>query len=238
MAGMRQVKHDQQTSAYKTKEEILQEYARRMTYVRNAQLAYGQKDFINAIENYNNYLGIVGKVNNSQPYALTPQMFSINGSNNKTELMMVSHIYWNLAKIYDSSSIMGDNFQKALRQFVVFTINQSHQGVNTKIIRKYMQGRKSRNSRAFEAAYREIISHSKKCYVATCCYGEDHPITEELRIVRNRMLEYKLGELFVWNYYRISPSLVEFCQNSKLLGKLVQKIVFKPAVYLFYRLVR
>lgn len=236
--GLKSVrKHESGAGVLKTKEEILQEFQNRMNYVRMAQTSYAKSEFIDAIESYNNYLSVVAKVNNCGPYELTPVMFT-NNATNKTELMMVSHIYWNLTKIYDSSSIMGDNFRKALNQFVRFTIGSPYRAVNTKMIRKYMRSKKSHNVREFEVAYREIVKNSKKCYVATACYGEDHPITAELRSIRNRLLENAVGEYFVWHYYQVSPHLVRFCQQSGIVGKLLTLFALRPLVFLVYKILR
>lgn len=219
----------------KTKEEMHQEYLNRMTYVRQGQSALTRKDYAEAIKNYNRYLAVVGRDKGSKPFELTPVMFANDDS---AELMLISHIYWDLAKIYDLAPTFGENFQKSIDQFVKFSVKQPYHVVNTGLVRKYIKKGVMKNKSAFERAHSQIYASSKKCFVATYCYGEDHPITEDLRIFRDQLIHFKIGESLVNNYYKYSPGVVDFCQNSGVVGIVLKTLVFKPTIFIVTKIIR
>jgi hypothetical protein len=67
----------------------------------------------------------------------------------------------------------------------------------------------------------------KACYIATAVYGdEDAWQVEKLRQFRDNNLNHNLfGLTFVYLYYSISPYLVRFFKNIKLLNTSMRKIL-------------
>jgi len=68
-------------------------------------------------------------------------------------------------------------------------------------------------------------STNSSCYIATMAYRDiDHPQVEYLRTFRDeRLLNYRIGELFVKYYYKYSPKLVERLRDYQLVNKVIRK---------------
>ena len=56
-----------------------------------------------------------------------------------TELLLISHVYWELARINEMPPKLQKNFSRSLNQFVKFTINQPYQVLNSEMLRKYIK---------------------------------------------------------------------------------------------------
>ncbi len=211
------------------------DYAERMSIARKGQSAAARNDYTAAVRFYNQYLSIVAHFKNSQPYGLTPLDF--HPKDDLSEMLLLSHIYWDLAKVYDLAPNLGADFQKALDQFVLFTVKAPYHVVNAEMIRKYIRKGQLSHTKAFETTHSKIKSSAKKCYVASYCFGEDHYVTNDLRSFRDRVWSNFFAAAFIRGYYRISPALVDFCEKIGPLGSFLRLTVFRPGIYLFSRFV-
>ena len=63
-----------------------------------------------------------------------------------------------------------------------FSIGFKYQHVNAQIVRKFNNKKQAHNPKAFEAAYQQIQISSKKCYIATSCFGEFDSKTDTFEI--------------------------------------------------------
>lgn len=187
-------------------------FQNRFTYTRLAREAFKQCDFVTAIKNYNEYLKTMGDIHDQDPLALQPTIF--DPVKDVSEMLLVSQIYWELAKIYDMTPKLQGEFSKVLNQFVVFTINQPFQVVNAEILRKYLKKPGLTNYNEFRAAYDKIFIESDKCYIATLCFGNDAIETQRLRMFKNLIQENFLGLKFIKYYYSTSYKLVSFFENK------------------------
>ena len=76
-----------------------------------------------------------------------------------------------------------------------------------------------------KAAYRQT-RQDQRCFVASYCLGPQHPVTQSLRDYRDSVLVNKrLGKLFVWVYYGLSPVLIRLFGHSRLFYKLSRSAV-------------
>lgn len=71
---------------------------------------------------------------------------------------------------------------------------------------------------------RQQASHVKRpCFVATQTLGENHPITQSLRMYRDEYLsEGLIGRLFVRCYYLVSPHCIPMLKRSHRLNGLAR----------------
>jgi len=75
----------------------------------------------------------------------------------------------------------------------VYVNNEVHSVVNLNISRDY-------------SVHRGL---SGSCFIATCVFGEESPQTKALREFRDtRLMPFAIGQLFVWSYLQIAPTLV------------------------------
>jgi hypothetical protein len=179
----------------------------RITNARLGKEALKQGDYLTAINKYSEYLDTMASYHGcANMYALKPGNF--RGGKDTTELLMTSHIYFELAKVYDATGKFREECGKCLDQFVLFSANQPFQVVNSELVRKHIRKFKFKNHDLFAKAYEGIFVQSRKCYVATLCFGEEHPTTERLRFFKAWLLVRPGGRAAVATYYRNSSRLV------------------------------
>jgi hypothetical protein len=192
-----------------------------------------------AVDSYTKYLGILSIYFDVPEERLSPSLF--DPEKDLTELLLISHAYWDLSKAFDRSPNLQRDCLRCLDQFVKFSIGFKYQHVNAQIVRKFNNQKKAHNPKAFEMAYQRIQVSSKKCYVATSCFGENHPTTNVLREFKADIAKYELGLDFIDLYYLYSPQFIDFINDNYLMKNVFEKIIIRPALYTFaaiYKLCR
>lgn len=209
------------------KAALQKKYAQRITIARQGRDAFMQKDFLTATKKYNEYLSILSESNDVEDvFALSPSMF--DNKKEVTEMLLISHVYWEIARINEMTPKLQKNFKKALHQFVKFTINQPYQVFNAEMLRKYIKKNKSATSSPLlNEAYQQIFVQSKKCFIATTCFGEAHPVTQELRSFKKVISRKKLGIKFIELYYRFSSPMTHFCEQNHF-AKFLLTVLARP----------
>jgi predicted protein tyrosine phosphatase len=189
-----------------------------------------------AVDSYNKYLGILALYFDTTEDRLTPTLF--DAVKDMTELLLISHAYWDLAKAYDRSPNLQRDCFRCLEQFMKFSIGFKYQHVNAQIIRKFNNKKQAHNLKAFEAAYHKIQISSKRCYIATMCFGFEDEKTEVLRHFKLSISKYQLGLDFIDFYYFFSPSLVELLEKKPKLKNIFNTMVARPILSTFVFFVR
>ncbi len=212
------------------REQVVELYRTRLTHLKRAQAFVKEDRMALAVDSYNKYLGILGLYFDITEDRLTPSLF--DAEKDMTELLLISHAYWDLAKAYDRSPNLVRDCLRCLDQFVKFSIGFKYQHVNAQIIRKFNNKKQAHNPKAFEAAYQKIQISSKKCYVATMCFGEEHPNTETLRMLKYSLAKSERGLDFIDFYYQLSPHFVNFLSCNKLLQNTFNFFIGKPLLSL------
>lgn len=219
----------------KKREQVIELYRTRLTHLKHAQAFVKEDRMAQAVDSYNKYLGILALFFDTTEDRLTPTLF--DSKKDMTELLLISHAYWDLAKAYDRSPNLQRECFRCLEQFTKFSIGFNYQHVNAQIIRKFNNKKQAHNLKAFEAAYQKIQISSKRCYVATMCFGFDHSKTEELRHFKLKIAQHELGLDFIDLYYRLSPVLVNFLE-TKPMTKFFFNLITKPTLSTFIFLIR
>lgn len=188
----------------------------RVNLIRQARGLMVQKAFPEAAVCYEKYLRILEMVYDLKVGELSPKVF--NNSTRSKELTVLATVYWDLMRIYDTSPRYGDRMQKCankLAEFLPFStaysdiLNKaeafSRSAKNGEIVRTFLRSAKRKHGR---------------CFVATACF--EAPMAKEvitLRAFRDQFLRGSpLGRLFIFHYYRWSPTWVAFLlvhPNSK-----------------------
>jgi hypothetical protein len=206
--------------------ETLHKYRNRLTFIRNGREFIKQNDFVNATKHYNTYVGIIAEYKKVDEKKLSPAHF--DPKDELAEMLLISHLYWDLSCVYDRTPKLRHEFEHALSQFVKFTMGKKYQIPNAGMVKRFIKTHKMFNKEKFEAAYKQLQIKTKKCYVATMCFGQDHPITENFRSIRPVLFEYRIGTKFIELYYRFSPKMVNFCERRPILGKILTSLIFRP----------
>lgn len=219
----------------KKREQVIELYRTRLTHLKHAQAFVKEDRMAQAVDSYNKYLGILALYFDTTEDRLTPSLF--DAQKDMTELLLISHAYWDLSKAYDRSPNLQRECLRCLEQFTKFSIGFNYQHVNAQIIRKFNNKKQAHNLKAFEAAYQKIQINSKRCYVATMCFGFEHSKTKELRDFKLKIAPFERGRDFIDLYYRFSPTLVNFLEARPVL-RYFFNLIAKPVLSTFIILIR
>lgn len=214
---------------------FLEKYRSRISILKVSHDYYQKDNIAKAVEGFCQYLNIVAQFMSTTEEKLKPSLF--DKKKDVAEMLLISQVYWGLAKAYDRNPKLQNECRRCLDQFCKFSIGFKHQYINSEMIRKFIKKNIAYNPKLFQMAYKRIQVDSKQCYVATYCLGEDDYYTNLLRDFRQVLLKSKMGERFVFNYYRYSPPFVNFCQEHPVIGKAL-KIVIKPSLIYFAKFAR
>ena len=199
--------------------------------MRRGQEHASKNEISKAVENYLTYLKALETYFSVKEEDLSPKLF--DKQKDLTELLLISHVYWDLAKAYDKNPKTVKESNRCLNQFVKFSIGFKYQRLNSDIIRKYIKKKTPKNDSIFKEAYNKIRVSSKGCYIATHVYNERHPIVSDLRSIRVNMIDSRLFRNFCNIYYEISPILIKVSRKSRVLDYIVKKFIFSPLIHIF-----
>jgi hypothetical protein len=207
----------------------------RITVARFGNESRGIRDYSGALKKFTDYLQVMAEVKGVQDiFSIKPQHFDTK--KDVTEMLMISHIYFEMAKMYDSSPKFLEETKRCLSQFVLFSVNQPYQVINSELMRKHLKKTLFKNPDEFRNAYIQIFVQSKKCYVVTFCLGTHHPVTQEFRALKDLMLEYRAGQELVRLYYQFSSQAVARWEG-RTLPTFFGKWFVRPALVLFSKTV-
>lgn len=227
---------DKQEEKEKKKKKLLlqQKYTQRITTAKQGREFFLAKDYVNASKKYHEYLSILTELNDLEDiYALKPSMFDPN--KDVTEMLLISHVYWEMARINEMTPKLQATYKKCISQFVKFTINQPYQVFNSEMLRKYIKKNKKHSLQIgmLNEANSQIFVQSKKCYIATFCFDDNSKEVALFREYKKIILGYPCGQYFVQLYYNISSSLVSFVENKKLISS-ITKLISIPILKAIY----
>lgn len=227
----------QQKSGREAREErekmlvLKHKFENRITIAKFGKESLDAGDYSSALQKFVEYMQVMADVKKaSSVYGLKPGHF--DSRKDVTEMLMISHVYFEMARIYDAVPKFADESKKCLEQFVLFSANQPYQVVNSEMIRKHLKKSVFKNPDAFRAAYEQIYVQSKKCYVVTFCYGDQHPVTQEYRALKDWMLQYPWGQRFIRSYYCLSSDLVPRWEG-RVFAHIASAVLIRPVLLLF-----
>ena len=213
------------TQQNKTSEIIINLYQNRFKQLSLGQECYKRGDISKSIEHYSNYLHILAQYFDTRESDLQPSLFDLK--KDVGEILLISNVYWNLAKIYDKNPNSQNQSIHFLEQFLKFTKGQKHQHANTRILKNYINSGKPKNSKEFKRIYETIKTKSSPCFISTYCFGHDAFITNQLRLLKNDISGNLLGNTAVKLYYRYAPSAINLLENHLVLKSILLPIIKK-----------
>lgn len=207
----------------------------RITTARFGKESLDGGDYAGAIQRWTEYMNTVAETKNLKDYTEL-RISHFDPKRDMTEMLMMSHVFFEMARIYDAIPKFHDDSKKCLDLFVHFSANQPYQVVNSELVRKFLKRNAFKHPEAFMKAYQQIFVQSKKCYVVTFCYGSDHEITQQFRLFKDWLLESPSGQTLVRRYYNYSSTAVLRWEHSKLMH-LLARFILRPALLLFSKVV-
>jgi peroxiredoxin family protein len=220
----------------KRPESVMKAYKDRLKALKQARDYAAKGDIPKAVERYSTYLNNLANYFRTTEDKLSPTFFDTEKE--ISELLLISHTYWDLAKAYDRSPNLQGESLRCLDQFVKFSTGYKYQHINAQMMKKFIKRKQAHNLKAFQNAYQRIQVDSKGCFIATYSFGDQHEVTNDLRSFKQSIVHTKLGLIFVEKYYEFSPYLVEYFEKSPTLGKVINRILIRPTLSLIAKLTK
>ena len=180
---------------------LLQLYEGRYRALRTAQ-KYSIKRNPYALQYYHRYLSILSAYFDVEKDDLDPELFDSNKGKDLAELLLISYVYLNLAKLYDRSPHLISKLNHSLQQFVKFTVDFPYQYANAKILNILIKKKRIFHAEAFKEACRQIQHKSHSCFVASDLYGQKSMEVQKLRRVKQQLQKFPMGISLCSFYYQ------------------------------------
>lgn len=192
----------------------------RVNLIKQARQYMDAKAYSQAAVSYEKYLKVLELVFNLKSGEITPDIF--NKSNRSKELTVVTSVYWDLMRIYDTSPRYGERMRKAAYKLGMFI---PYSSIFPEILKKAESFQKSAKN---PQVVREFLKTSKKsqlpCFVATAAFSSstaDEVI--QLKLFRDHVLrKSRLGRLFIRKYYRLGRRLAPLVREGSMLKPLIR----------------
>ena len=212
----------------KKSELIVSLYQNRFKQLRLGQEYYKKGELSKSIEYYCNYLSILAQFFNTEESKLKPELF--DQKKDIGELLLVSNVYWNLAKIYDKNPKFQYNSVIYLNQFMKFSIGYKYQYANARMLKNYINKSQPNNTKEFKNIYEKMKIKSASCFISTYCFGYHASITNQLRLLKEDISGNPFGDASIKFYYKYAPKLIIFFERYTHIKKIVlppiKKILF------------
>lgn len=204
-------------------------FSERLKVLKKGQEFSVAGDIAKSVQYYSQYLNIIAKYHKTEEARLTPKLF--NTEADLSELFLISHVYWDLARAYDRTPNLNNEAVRCLDQYVKFTVGFKYQYVNARTLKNFIRKRLAHNPKAFKDAYEKIQVESKGCFVSSSLFGIDDPTTNRLRYFKEIIVKKPLGILFVEFYYNsLCPLFFKF--EKKPIFHFI-KYPLKVVLYIF-----
>jgi hypothetical protein len=197
----------------------------RVQLIKAARIAMTGKHFAEAALAYEKYLKILEVVFDvKKGDLLRPEIFKERART--TELTVVTSVYWDLLRIYDTQPKYQERMQAVSRQLASFA---PFTPIFNDIARRAESfSRSAKNPNIVKQFLKLSGKEKSKCFIATSAFGPASIEVQELRKFRDGTLKSSsVGRRFILFYYSCSPKFALFLDKHSW---------FKPAVRTTLRL--
>lgn len=188
-------------------------FRQRVEIARTGIRQFDQKNIQEAVNLFYTYIRILEEWKGVHEGGLTPAHFNMQLDIH--ELLLLSGIYWDLAKLYDRTKTKEryTEFAHYLNQFVAFSKGMPFQSLCAESLRKYISNDKPIHKDDFKRAYVRLTD--SKCFVATALMEEISGVGfVGLQNYRDEvLLPTFFGRLVVAVYYRVGPWLAALARR-------------------------
>ncbi|MCB0355840.1 MAG: hypothetical protein KDD40_02475 [Bdellovibrionales bacterium] len=195
----------------------------RVNLVKHARMLMQNKQFPEAAVAYEKYLRVLEIVYELKSGELSPDLF--NKSNRSKELTVITSVYWDLLRIYDTSPVYNERMHRASNKLAQFLPYSKILPQVTKALVVFQ--RTSKNPRIIKSLSKQLKIKRGPCFIATSVYADEwHPDVQFLRSFRDLKLKSNsLGRTFVYFYYKHSPLLVKWWHHKPFIKFTVRQLL-------------
>jgi len=202
--------------------------------LRQGHNQMANKLYSEAAISYEKYLKVVEMVFECPKGQLTPQM--LKEAAKTAELTIISGVYWDLVRVYDTSDQYGDRQKHAAKQlgaFVPFT------PIFPDIVKKaFTFQRQARHPEVIKQFLSAANAKRSRCFIATSAFNS--PIQYEVLVLRQfrdlKLRQSPWGRGFIKLYYAYSPHIACFLDKhayAKPFVRALLRLVIKCVTQIF-----
>ena len=203
----------------------------RVNLIKQARNLMQQKAYSEAAVQYEKYIKILEVVHSIEKGKLTPAVF--NNSSRSKELTVITSVYWDLMRIYDTSPRYGERMLKAAEKLALFL---PFSPIYPDILKKAEEfSRTAKNPGVVRQFLKALKSGKGRCFIATAVFEEEPWATElwVLRQYRDQVLKSSsLGRSFVFFYYKYSPRIAKNIRTSQWKKRMARAALHKISNHL------
>lgn len=180
---------------------------KRMELAQGGLRAYNERRYAQSTSLLLGYLKLAEESKGVAEGGLQPSHF--DPKEDAIELLLISGVYWDLAKLLDRAKSEGarKKCRHYLEKFILFSKGKSFEAVSAETLRKYVSNDKPIHRNDFRSAYR--VMTGTKCFVVTSL--QDHVASDTLGVLRGyrdeRLARTRRGRLMIRVYYGVGPLL-------------------------------
>lgn len=204
----------------------------RVTLIKNARILLNNKNYSQAAITYEKYLKILEIVFAlKKGDLLAPNHFK--DSARTSEITVLTSVYWDLLRIYDTNEKYAERQMAAARQLAIFV---QYSPIFPDIMKRAQSFVKSaKRPQAIKLFIKESSMQRPRCFIASSCFESSFaPEVIYLRLFRDYFLNSsRLGSFLVQVYYTLSPSLAKVIDHSRVL-----KVIFKVLIKFLISFIR
>ena len=181
---------------------------------------------IEAIKRYQQYLLILEFWKKCGRDGLSIELF--DRSKDLYEIVLISGIYWDMAKLYDRAkrADQKEELNLCLQKYVIFSKGMPFQALSGEALRRYLGSGRCKHRVEFKRTYGALTG--ERCFIATSLLD----VTDSRTIIRLRnfrdgsLRRSRSGRILVRHYYRYSPKIVPILErlpdrSRRILGRIL-----------------
>ncbi len=209
----------------------------RVNLVKHARALMINKQFSEAAVAYEKYLKVLEVIYELKSGELSPDLF--NRSSRSKELTVITSVYWDLFRIYDTSPTYKERMNKAGDKLSEFLPYSKIFPQVAKALDSFQ--RTSKNPKIVKHLLKQLKIKKGPCFIATVVYDDPwHPDVNSLRSFRDKCLKtFAWGRKLVFYYYLYSPNwaarLRGHNKTKKVLQRVLQVVAFFVRLYLRFK---
>jgi len=196
----------------------------RVNFIKHAKHSMEKKAYSDAAIFYEKYLRILEIIYDVKSGELKPDLLK-NRARSK-ELTVITSVYWDLIRIYDTVAKNTDRLDHAIDQLILFAPQST---INPQLVRDaahYLgQVKHPEQFRKIERHFG--IKRKGLCFIATSAFGsEEDPTVQTLRAFRDQKLrKHPLGRTFISTYNAVSPPIARWMDKNPQVKPIVKKVL-------------
>lgn len=192
----------------------------RVNLVKKARQLMAEKAFSDAAVHYEKYLRVLEMSYELKKGQLTPDVFG--KTKRSKEITVVASTYWDLFRIYDTTTSYRDRMRDAANKLAAFL---PFSPIFPDVVRRAQEFlRGAKNPDIVKEFLKKVNANNPRCFIATAVYPYPYcPEIIALRKFRDQfLLTNAVGRKFVLYYYKFSPALAIKLQQMHYTKKVIR----------------